>query len=59
MDAGSQAGLFLDLDGTLADSLAVMRTVYDRFLEQFGEFGCGRGVGFDKIPHKPGMGLWK
>lgn len=29
-------GLFLDLDGTLADSLDVMRRVYDRFLVHFG-----------------------
>ncbi len=33
------AGLFLDLDGTLANSLAVMRGVYDRFLEHFGKRG--------------------
>ncbi|MBT3359246.1 MAG: HAD-IA family hydrolase [Rhodospirillales bacterium] len=33
------AGLFLDLDGTLADSLGVIRTVYDRFLERFGKIG--------------------
>ena len=29
-------GLFLDLDGTLADSLTVMYEVYDRFLDHFG-----------------------
>lgn len=29
-------GLFLDLDGTLADSLALLRGVYDEFLRQFG-----------------------
>jgi HAD superfamily hydrolase (TIGR01509 family) len=29
-------GLFLDLDGTLADSLGVLRRVYFRFLEEFG-----------------------
>jgi HAD superfamily hydrolase (TIGR01509 family) len=28
-------GLFLDLDGTLADSLGVLRKVYFRFLEKF------------------------
>jgi len=28
-------GLFLDLDGTLADSLTAMRGVYDRFLQEF------------------------
>lgn len=30
-------GLFLDLDGTLADSLSVMKTVYERFLQHFGK----------------------
>ena len=29
-------GIFLDLDGTLADSLGVLRKVYFRFLEEFG-----------------------
>jgi HAD superfamily hydrolase (TIGR01509 family) len=29
-------GLFLDLDGTLADSLGALRKVYFRFLEKFG-----------------------
>jgi mannitol-1-/sugar-/sorbitol-6-phosphatase len=29
-------GLFLDLDGTLAESLVVLRTVYFRFLEEYG-----------------------
>ena len=29
-------GLFVDLDGTLADSLGVLRRVYFRFLEKFG-----------------------
>jgi HAD superfamily hydrolase (TIGR01509 family) len=29
-------GLLLDLDGTLADSLTVMRSVYDRFLAEHG-----------------------
>ncbi len=28
-------GLFLDLDGTLADSLSAMRGVYDSFLQEF------------------------
>lgn len=32
-------GLFLDLDGTLADSLGVLRQVYFRFLEKFGTVG--------------------
>jgi HAD superfamily hydrolase (TIGR01509 family) len=31
--------LLLDLDGTLADSLGVMRDVYERFLTQFGYEG--------------------
>ena len=30
-------GLFIDLDGTLADSLSVMRLVYGRFLGHFGK----------------------
>lgn len=38
----SRVGLFLDLDGTLADSLLVMRAVYDRFLEHFGKTGNTR-----------------
>ncbi len=32
-------GLFLDLDGTLADSLPVMRGVYERFLAAYGKTG--------------------
>jgi HAD superfamily hydrolase (TIGR01509 family) len=32
-------GLFLDLDGTLADSLGVLRRVYFRFLKKFGRTG--------------------
>lgn len=32
-------GLFLDLDGTLADSLSVLRQVYFRFLERYGLAG--------------------
>ncbi len=32
-------GLFLDLDGTLADSLGVMREIYERFLAEFGRAG--------------------
>ena len=35
-------GLFVDLDGTLADSLSVMREVYDAFLERFGRAGSDR-----------------
>jgi beta-phosphoglucomutase-like phosphatase (HAD superfamily) len=33
------AGLFLDLDGTLADSLTAMRAVYGRFLDHLGKVG--------------------
>lgn len=33
----ARPGLFLDLDGTLADSLSVMKTVYGRFLQHFGK----------------------
>lgn len=33
-------GLLLDLDGTLADSLPVMRLAYVRFLESCGRVGC-------------------
>lgn len=32
-------GLFLDLDGTLADSLNVMRAVYERFLKSYARRG--------------------
>jgi HAD superfamily hydrolase (TIGR01509 family) len=34
-----RAGLLLDLDGTLADSLPVMRISYDRLLARFGCIG--------------------
>ena len=39
LGSGSQGGLFLDLDGTLADSLRVMRAVYDGFLTEHGRTG--------------------
>jgi HAD superfamily hydrolase (TIGR01509 family) len=32
-------GVFVDLDGTLAESLGVLRQVYFRFLEKFGRTG--------------------
>jgi HAD superfamily hydrolase (TIGR01509 family) len=32
-------GLFLDMDGTLADSVSMLRCVYFRFLEKFGCVG--------------------
>lgn len=38
-------GLFLDLDGTLADSLRVMRTVYDRFLSELDRVGSDEEFG--------------
>ncbi len=31
--------IFLDFDGTLADSLGIMRDIYERFLEGFGKKG--------------------
>lgn len=34
---GNERGLFLDLDGTLADSLSVLRSVYEDFLRSFGK----------------------
>ncbi|PWR25129.1 HAD family hydrolase [Zavarzinia aquatilis] len=36
-------GLLLDLDGTLADSLAALRAVYDDFLASFGIAGSDEG----------------
>lgn len=43
MPTEGQPGLFLDLDGTLADSLPVLRGVYDRFLARFGHSGTAAG----------------
>ena len=40
-------GLFLDLDGTLADSLGVLRQVYFRFLRQFDQVGSN--AEFDRL----------
>ena len=37
--SGGERGLFLDLDGTAADSLHVMRCVYDQFLAQYDRAG--------------------
>jgi HAD superfamily hydrolase (TIGR01509 family) len=48
-------GLFLDLDGTLADSLGVLRRVYFRFLREFkregseAEFDCLNGTKLSEI----------
>ncbi|MEG3637831.1 HAD family hydrolase [Magnetococcus sp. PR-3] len=36
----TKRGLFLDLDGTLADSLPVMRGIYGAFLAHYGVQGC-------------------
>jgi HAD superfamily hydrolase (TIGR01509 family) len=38
-DAGGDRGLFLDLDGTLADSLTALKGVYHSFLGAFGRAG--------------------
>ena len=46
-----QRGLFLDLDGTLADSLPVMRAVYGRFLETYGK--CGNDAEFITLNGPP------
>ncbi len=43
--------LFLDLDGTLADSLSVMRAVYGDFLARFGE--SGSEAEFDRLNGPP------
>lgn len=34
-----KSGIFIDLDGTLANSLSVMRVVYDKFLHSFDRLG--------------------
>jgi HAD superfamily hydrolase (TIGR01509 family) len=39
MATAGRAGLFLDLDGTLADSVPILRRVYGRFLAHFGYEG--------------------
>jgi len=44
-------GLFLDLDGTLADSLPMMRAVYARFLERHGR--TGSEAEFDRLNGPP------
>jgi phosphoglycolate phosphatase-like HAD superfamily hydrolase len=40
-------GLFLDLDGTLADSLGVLRRSYFRFLREFNQEGSD--AEFDRL----------
>jgi HAD superfamily hydrolase (TIGR01509 family) len=47
MTTPGRTGLFLDLDGTLADSVPVLRRVYRRFLEHFGYEG--NDVEFDRL----------
>ena len=44
-------GLFLDLDGTLADSLPVMRIAYTAFLNRFGK--AGNDAEFDSLNGPP------
>lgn len=51
MSEDGNAALLLDLDGTLADSLRVMREVYDRFLERFGK--SGSDVEFERLNGPP------
>jgi HAD superfamily hydrolase (TIGR01509 family) len=43
----NRRGLFLDLDGTLADSLSVLRDVYFRFLREFNQEGSD--AEFDRL----------
>jgi HAD superfamily hydrolase (TIGR01509 family) len=38
-DKAGVRGVFIDLDGTLVESLAVLRRAYDRFLAEAGEAG--------------------
>jgi HAD superfamily hydrolase (TIGR01509 family) len=47
MTMPERTGLFLDLDGTLADSVTVLRWVYRRFLGHFGYEG--NDVEFDRL----------
>lgn len=49
--AGRSKGLFLDLDGTLADSLPVMRLAYAAFLNRFGK--TGSDAEFDRLNGPP------
>lgn len=51
MTANAGSGLFLDLDGTLADSLSVMQMVYFRFLDHFGK--TGSNVEFARLNGPP------
>jgi HAD superfamily hydrolase (TIGR01509 family) len=49
--SGGVRGLFIDLDGTLADSLHVMRAVYERFLAHHGR--SGSRAEFDSLNGPP------
>lgn len=51
MGAVGGRGLFLDLDGTLADSMSVMKSVYLRFLDDYGI--TGTDVEFDSLIGPP------
>jgi beta-phosphoglucomutase-like phosphatase (HAD superfamily) len=42
-----RSGLFIDLDGTLADSLGVLRRVYFLFLREFDQEGSD--AEFDRL----------
>lgn len=48
---GFERGLFIDLDGTLADSLGGMRAVYERFLVHHGRVGSAEE--FDSLNGPP------
>lgn len=45
----SHRGLLLDLDGTLADSLGVMYSVYEQFLERVGRAGAATTNEFNEL----------
>ena len=51
MTAPARHGLVLDLDGTLADSLSVMRLAYAGFLGEFGK--TGNDAQFDRLNGPP------
>jgi HAD superfamily hydrolase (TIGR01509 family) len=45
----SHRGIFLDLDGTLADSIDVMYGVYEQFLTRVGRHGTASATEFDEL----------
>ena len=47
----SRSGLFIDLDGTLADSHTVLFSVYEKFLINFGK--SGSSIEFHKLDGPP------